>query len=84
MDNSLYFMVLKQFNWSDSEFSLLVQLRVLLSAIGTILLPLLLRCLVPNWPGGESLLVMASIGAYGANYLLMAFAQTKTEFYLRE
>lgn len=82
MDNSLYFMVLKQFNWSDSEFSLLVQLRVLLSAIGTILLPLLLRCLVPNWPGGESLLVMASIGAYGANYLLMAFAQTKTEFYL--
>jgi hypothetical protein len=81
-DSSLLYLLLKQYNWTDAEFTNLTLVRVLLNSAGTIIIPLLIRRL--NWPGAESLLLMAAIAAFGINCGLFAFARTVPQIYARE
>jgi hypothetical protein len=82
IDSSLMFLVLKQFNWSDEEFSNLCLFRVLMNAVGIILMPQLLRLLPCT--GGESIFVMIAIIGAGLSSALFAFAHNVQEVYARE
>lgn len=71
VDSSLMYLVLREYAWTDAQYSRLLLLQVLFNSIGTMLIPQLFRNV--RWPGMESLLMIGAVLAQTTFTALMAF-----------